>query len=393
MNPKFLLPTLALLVFSSVSEADEADTERLKQLDREIAELEGERARLLETMPAPAAVDSGGLFDAQGQVNPKITDSVVIIEGDKSVGTGFIGSVGGKKYVYTAAHVFSGNSKLSARNSSGASFRKFGVLEAAEGADLVRMEILEEVKNSLEFRPAEPPLQINRKIAALGNGGGNGVVSVEQGLVLGTSADSLEIDAAIIQGNSGGPVVEVETGRVVGLATHLTLLRNSTTKRDAPQEKVRRFACRLDKEWKWKSMKIGAFLESSEAVDRYKALNDVCLAIMAGLPEYGGSRVRSIGSNDPAIQKILSDNQDHEMVKAYRSMFNEMLGGKSDPSTMEIRRRFGILVSTLISRAIQSENSLKPETYAWFHRDRAMKAIVERKECLVELNRELQKLK
>jgi serine protease Do len=405
MKRNLLLPSMVFLIFSCASDADEADNERLRQLDREIAELEGEKAKLLETMPAPAPSNPDGLFDAQGQVNPRITDAVVIIEGDKSVGTGFIGSTDGKKYVYTAAHVFSGNSKLSARNSSGASFKKFGDLEAAEGADLVRMEVLEEVKDFLEFRPPEPPLRVNTKIAALGNGGGNGVVAVEQGLVLGTATDSLEIDAAIIPGNSGGPVVEVETGRVVGLATHLTLLRKPPVKRNPMQrldptvqpepseEKVRRFACRLDKKWEWKSMKIGAFLESSEAVDQYKALNDVCQAIIEGLPTYEGARVTSIGSSDPEVQEIFSKNKDHEMVKAYRSMMKEMFSGKTQPSTMEIRRRFGILISTLISRTTQSEKSLKPETYAWFHRDRALKAIEERKTCLVKLNQELQELK
>ncbi len=72
----------------------------------------------------------------------------------------------------------------------------------------MRLEILEEVKDFLELVPPDYQLQINTPIAALGNGGGNGVVSVEKGKILGTSGDSLEVDAGIIQGNSGGPVVE-----------------------------------------------------------------------------------------------------------------------------------------------------------------------------------------
>lgn len=393
MKRNLLLPTMALLVFSSVSNAEEADDERLKQLGREIAELEAEKARLLESMPAPQPLNPDGLFDAQGQVNPQITDSVVIIEGDKSVGTGFIASAGGKKYVYTAAHVFSGNSKLTARNSSGTSFKKFGDLEAAEGADLVRMEVLEEVRDFLEFRPAEPPLQINRKIAALGNGGGNGVVAVEQGLVLGTSEDSLEIDAAIIQGNSGGPVVEIETGRVVGLATHLTLLRKDGAKDDSPQEKVHRFACRLDKEWKWKSMKIGDFLESSKAVDRYKALNDMCNAVLASLPTYLNGEVKTIGTDDPEVRTIFSENRDVELMKTYLAMLNELLSKKTFPNLSETKRKFGGFLTTMEMQAARSEKSLKPETYAWFHRKRALDAMAARRRCLVRLNEELQKLR
>lgn len=393
MKRNFLIPAFALLIFSSVSGADEADNERLKQLDREIAELESEKAKLLENSPEQPPLDPNGLFDAQGQVNQRITDSVVIIEGDKSVGTGFIASTGGKKYVYTAAHVFSGNSRLTARNSSGTSFKKFGDLEAAEGADLVRMEILEDVKNFLEFRPAEPPLQVYKEIAALGNGGGNGVVAVEQGLVLSTSADSVEIDAAIIQGNSGGPVVEIVTGKVIGLATHLTYGQKGVVAAGTPQEKVRRFACRLDREWKWKSMKIGDFLESSNAVDQYIALTEVCSVIVAGLPTFFDGRIISFGSRDPAILRLRDANRDQELMKAYFDMANDLFSKKGSPSVSETKRRFGGLLAMAESQATRSENSLKPETYAWYHRKRAFDAIAARKACLVRLNQESQRFK
>lgn len=388
MIRNLLLPALAIFVFPATGRADEADLIRLKQLDSEIREVEAEIVKLSETPLEP-----GGLFDAQGQVNPRITDSVVIIEGDRSVGTGFIAATGGKKYVYTCAHVFSGNNRLTVRNSSGTNFKKFADLEAAEGGDLVRMEILEEVRDFLEFRPAEPRLQINREIAALGNGGGNGVVAVERGLVLGTSPDSIEVDAAIIPGNSGGPVVEVATGRVAGVATHLTLDRKAAPEDGTRQGKVHRFACRVDKDWEWKTLKIGVFLENSKAVDEYCALTDVCYAILAGLPVYGDGRVVSAGSRDPWVQGIFSKNSDQEMVKIYREMCKEMYSRKVMPSVSETKKKYSGMLATLVTQATRTQNVLKPQTYAWFHRNRATIAMTEREKCIGEMNEELEKMK
>jgi len=134
-----LIPALVLGVFPLVcraDETDEADKERIRELERKMAELQGEKAKLTGEPTADA------LFDKEGRVNPRISNSVLIIEGDA-------------------------------------------------------------------------PLQINTEIAALGNGGGNGVVAVEKGKILGTSGDSLEVDAGVIQGTSGGPVVELATSKAV----------------------------------------------------------------------------------------------------------------------------------------------------------------------------------
>ena len=217
MKSPLIGAALSFCLIPGMRADDETSAARIKELQeqvatlqREKAELAGELARLKPRAAEP--VKSAGLFDRNGKINPGISNAVLIIEGDQSVGTGFIASADGKKYLYTAAHVFSGNSKLTIKNTTGFTFKKFGPLEAAEGADLIRMEILDEVKDCLEIAPVDAAIRINTEIAALGNGGGTGVIAVEKGRILGTSADSLEVSAGIIQGNSGGPVVEVESG-------------------------------------------------------------------------------------------------------------------------------------------------------------------------------------
>ena len=98
MTRHLLFPTLALLVFTPVALADEADKQRIKELEEQMAELQRDKSK-----PAPERVDGTPLSNPDGTVNPKIANAVVIIEGDQGVGTGFIVSTEGKKFLYTAA--------------------------------------------------------------------------------------------------------------------------------------------------------------------------------------------------------------------------------------------------------------------------------------------------
>lgn len=391
MKRDLLIPTLALFILSTVCGAQGTGNEQLKELERKIAELEKEKTRLNAPITPPAISSTAGVFDEQEKVNPRISNAVLIIEGDISVGTGFIGATNGKKYVYTAAHVFSGNSKLSIRDTNGTSFKKFGDLETAEGADLVRMEILDEVKEALEFRPPEPPLLINTQIAALGNGGGTGVVSVEKGSIKGTGADTLEVDAGIIQGNSGGPVVEIETGKVVGLATHLSSARKDMWSEGTRQANVRRFACRLNKEWTWKRMNIGTFLADGKALDEYVILSKICSELVMAIGM--SSSLHMMPAEHLALlQKTITQNPNHELVKSYRELMQERASRKT-ASVAEERKRNRSLLALAKSRAVKSQDSLKTQSYSWFHRASAEDAIKYRGNSITSLDQAIDRMK
>ncbi|MEO5714163.1 MAG: serine protease [Luteolibacter sp.] len=382
-----LLPVFVLCLLPMICRADEADKERIKELERKMLELQNEKAKLTGE---PAA---GGLHTKDGRVNPRISNAVLIIQGDVSVGTGFIVSTGGKKYVYTAAHVFSGNSRLSISNAAGTVFKKFGNLEAAEGADLVRLEMLEDAQDYLELVPPAAPLEINTEIAALGNGGGNGVVSVERGKILGTSGDSLEVDAGIIQGNSGGPVVEEASGRAVGLVTHLTSERKDLWSAGTRQGEVRRFACRLNREWKWKVMKIGTFLAEGKTLVDFDNQTRLCFAVAQLQPLKTGLRLDTqVGEGTTAMQ-IIQQNQDNALVKSLISMNTELASRKTGVSEADLKKKFSGLLGQIQAQATRSNDALKPQEMAWFHRSHAEVSVRTRKECLDALKANLDNLR
>lgn len=388
----------SLCLIAGMRAGDETSAARIKELQEQVATLQREKAELAGELARlkPRAVEPvkpAGLFDRNGRINPGISNAVLIIEGDQSVGTGFIVSADGKKYLYTAAHVFSGNSRLTIKNTTGFTFKKFGPLEAAEGADLIRMEILDEVEDSLEIAAVDGAIRINTEIAALGNGGGTGVIAVEKGRILGTSADSLEVSAGIIQGNSGGPVVEVESGHVVGLVTHLTNERKDLWSEGTRQGEVRRFACRVDKTWQWKSMKVGTFLADAKALAEFDELTRICFAMAQLEPLANGLRLdRNVGEGVTAIE-ILERNKENELVRTLIKMNSDLASRKSNLSETELKKKFRSMIGQIQSQAMRSSAAFKPQGFAWFHRNQSGVSIQARKECLKALNEDLESLR
>ncbi|MGC4017040.1 MAG: trypsin-like peptidase domain-containing protein [Luteolibacter sp.] len=143
-----------------------------------------------DSTPLPALAASGmpGSSVDKTLAN-RLLASVVIIKGDQSEGSGFFARQGGKTYLYTAAHVLSGNSKLDVRTTDGRVFTKFGAFEVAEAADMVRFTMLEEP-------PSAPPevategTKVGHPVFAIGNSGGGGVLTILDGTVTGVGDES-----------------------------------------------------------------------------------------------------------------------------------------------------------------------------------------------------------
>jgi hypothetical protein len=337
---------------------------------------------------------SNAIEDSSGGVVTAVSNSVLIIEGDKSVGTGFMAKVDDKIYFYTAAHVLSGNSKLTVKNASGKQFTKFGTFEYAEGADMVRMAVLEGVDEYLEIVPSGVDFQLQTEIAALGNGGGTGVVAMEKGRIMGTSGDSVEVDAGIIKGNSGGPVVHLHSGKVVGLVTHLTAEQKDIWSEGTRQGEVRRFACRMNKKWEWKPLRIGSFLNEAKALDEYDELTRLCYAVAALEPLTTGMRLDvSVGNGTQTVLAIFDRNKDKPLVKAIVKMNSELAARRLMLSEADLKKRFRSIVSEILSSAQRNHAGFKAEEMSWFHRSRTESSVEARKEAMGLLEDDLANLK
>lgn len=316
-----------------------------------------------ETAEAPAPTNA-----APVAASAQLTDAVILIEGDKSRGTGFMVRQDGKHYLYTAAHVFSGNSRLTASNTGGRKFTKFGNLEVADGADLVRLQVLEENPGAMLPVKASNGVAVGSEIVALGDGGGAGVVSELKGRIVGLSAESVEVDAGIIQGNSGGPVILAATGEVIGVVTHLTAKREDVWSEGTRFSDVRRFACRLDRSWNWHPLPISTFLAEAKQIADYDRMTKVGFAISSMNPSIHGLRLDTQLAENATALSVLTAAQDVPIVAELIKMNTDLVARRVRSSESDLLKRFRSMLASSISQVNQGANSFNPEKFSPYHK-------------------------
>lgn len=177
--------------------------------------------------------------------------SIVIIEGDQSVGTGFICIFGGKKVVVSNVHVLNGNSEVRLRLVSSGEEIRHTEIWVCPKRDVALYELAHpEIAPALAiYDIASNKLSNDEKIVVFGNSDGGGVATTLRGKVQGIGPDEVEVQADFVSGNSGSPIIAYDYGKVIGMATY-------ATKRDVKSwatentrfagGNVRRFGVRLD---------------------------------------------------------------------------------------------------------------------------------------------------
>ena len=258
----------------------EAAQEQLRAQETAIAALNTSVAlkmqeinKLKTAEPSPAEIEVPSEEEEKKQSLPdkflsEMTPKVVVIEGDQGSGTGFLCEVDGQVWIYTAAHVLSGNNKIKVRDNEGRIYKDFDYLESAEGVDLVRLKLKNhDVKGLSLVSPKEAPKE-GDVIVAIGNSLGTGSLSGEPGKIMKVEEDMWEVDAEIIPGNSGGPILSLEKGKVVGIVTHLIIHRREGEDSLHGKSETKRFAARLDKEWEWRRMPVANFVKEWKYIDK-----------------------------------------------------------------------------------------------------------------------------
>ena len=124
--------------------------QREKASSTEEKESASSKAEKTATPPPAAKVEEIPVDDSK-PLPTSITDKVVVIEGDMGRGTGFLCSTEGALWLYTAAHVISGNKSIVVRDQQNNRFQTFDSMEVADGVDLVRLKIINSTVKGLEL--------------------------------------------------------------------------------------------------------------------------------------------------------------------------------------------------------------------------------------------------
>lgn len=301
-------------------------------------------------------------------VDNDVAEAIAVIEGDRSTGTGFFCRAEGKVYLYTAAHVLSGNSKLLVKLHDGTVVRKFGAVEAAEGADLVRLAVGEEVPHCLEIADPSGVAKVGVPVLASGNSGGGGTVGFEEGKVMGVGPESIEIDAEVIQGNSGGPILHATDHVALGVVTHLTSERKDEWAKETRFAEVRRFGCRLDRAWKWKVVAVDVFLKEGKAILAVQEQSELMVAAL------------SMSKWDSPVFQQQRDNPLARDIAALQGTMDQRQKGSQRLSETDRRKRLRGIIESARHRSRSQMAAFKTDEFTWFHRESATQETRRREE-------------
>ena len=171
----------------------------------------------------------------------EIKKRVVLIHTKESRGTGFLVEMDGKKYVLTNDHVIRGKTTPVAVLVDGTNI-ELGNLSIAEDRDLARYEVQYDGEY---FELSDKVPNNNDEVWVYGNSMGDDVITSLRGFVTGVGNKVLKVNAEIVNGNSGSPIVGKD-GKVMAVAAYARNgdKRHDWTTRDTSFDSVRRFGIR-----------------------------------------------------------------------------------------------------------------------------------------------------
>jgi hypothetical protein len=198
--------------------------------------------------------------------------SLIIVKGDEGAASGFICKSGQSTFLFTNIHVVADLPNLTFTRLDGAAAITGGV-DLAAGRDIARFELQKPPANPLEISTdLNDSVRIGDEVVVPGNSGGGGVATIIKGAVVGIGPDRIEVSTPFIPGNSGSPIIHVKTGKVIGIATYITMRYEDPTRNRAVA--VRHFGYRIDTAATWERLDWNAFRQDAEGVQHVSALTE-----------------------------------------------------------------------------------------------------------------------
>lgn len=296
-------------------------------------------------VPAPAAP----VVEDQ-LLTPLQMESIVLVEGEEGVGSGFVARIRDVDFVVTNQHVIGGNEKLRITTLRGLPI-KVGSIFGAVGRDIAILRI--EGENTVPaLKIADDPvktIKLGDKVAVVGNRRGGGVATQVSGVVRGIGPDKIEVDAPFQPGNSGSPIVHVPTGEVIGLATYSLTRKldaldgpagaNSSKSSDKePATEQRWFGHRADGIAKWEAVDLAKWRAQAKRVESFASDSEAIYYAMYGRFKEASSNPRVRQLIDRFEERINKFNASQslstqEVQEFFRSLRALAEGGVKDLKT------------------------------------------------------------
>jgi S1-C subfamily serine protease len=334
---------------------------------------------------SPAAPDSSGMTQAQAR-------AIVLVKGDVGEGTGFLThSADGTPVVITNIHVIFANPNLKITTTDG---RQIPVLayKGATDRDLVMMTIKDDTYTYLDLAPDIDHL-VHEGDAVLtpGNSEGGEVFLDTKGEVRGIGPEKIEFSNPIYHGNSGGPVVDVASGKVIAVVEGAIKVHPSDSldraslgnAKSAITSAFRYFGFRIDTVPGWETYDWNRFLTESTFLEQFH-FESRCLDSLMNGASYEKANLPT-GTGDDEFPSARFYQQD-ERLKTAMGNFRQQAINADNSQQMDAGRE---LYSDLIDIAdTHLDEVRKPGNFYHFDQVRAKEELAYR----AELRKELEKV-
>lgn len=198
----------------------------------------------------PAEVASSQTTQAIRSID---SGTLLFVNGKNGAGSAFLAELFGENLIVSNAHVYLEIEEPIITDINNFNYR-ITRIRAARERDLVILSVA-------ELPPQSSPLKIHANVSSIypdssvvacGNSLGDNVLNYSAGKLNGVGPDRIEINAGIVPGNSGGPVLLASDGRVIGVSTYLRFIQPRPDTIGSRFEGswlfpvIRRFATRID---------------------------------------------------------------------------------------------------------------------------------------------------
>ncbi|MDF7807954.1 serine protease [Pontiellaceae bacterium B12219] len=296
--------------------------------------------------------------DDGGKVEFTDIDSALVFV-DTGVGSGsaFIAAQDGKTYLFSNQHNFMGANKLEFR-SMHSGLVDFDTFEFCRSRDLVRFALNpEKVEDLGVLKLSEKTPYIDQPIVVYGNSAGANVATELRGKVLGVGPRDIEVDADIVSGNSGSPILDSE-GNVLGVATYIAFEMKFDKKDERSQifkgtrfGKARRYGVRIPKDG-WIQVDLRPFLQQTYVIadmSSYLEIMHVLVEYWGGDDDYEEAANQILSSYSSRSDRVTAPYEFHSMqteddlrllVKAFKRNYDEFveLVRKADLSKRDLEK-------------------------------------------------------
>jgi hypothetical protein len=185
------------------------------------------------------------------------------VQGKVGIGSGFIAQYKNHKYFITNAHVLAGNpgAALELLDRTPLQLQTNGALVAV-GHDLIAIQVATDGGGIPTAESVDTEVSVGDDVVTFGNALAGGVINPLLGKVVGLGPRILEVTAQFEPGSSGGPIIHLRSGKVIGVATYAT-----SRGKLSGEKTTRRFAYRLDTVAAWQRLDYQRFQYEYEVLE------------------------------------------------------------------------------------------------------------------------------